>query len=164
LQVPNQVRKTVSGYRTRGLLRAAALLAVGASPLFASAASAAEGPTEIVDGTVGNVGNAPEIGVDATKPAADLLSGQAVKLPSSLPGGASAAKAPRVAAPAALQAPALPPLPVVGDALAPQARALPEVPGLPGVPALPIAPPLSAEQTPDLGSELGKLPAPVPLG
>ena len=43
----------MSGYRTRGLLRAAALLAVGTSPLLASAASAAEGPTEIVDGTVG---------------------------------------------------------------------------------------------------------------
>ena len=148
----------MSGYRTRGLLRAAALLAVGTSPLFASAASAAEGPTEIVDG---NVGNTPEVGVDATRPATDLLSGQAVKLPAPLPGGASEVKAPQVAAPAALKAPAAPQLPLVGDVLAPQARALPEVPGVPSVPVvpeLPVAPPVSVGEAPDLGSELGKLP------
>ncbi|MFE9750635.1 hypothetical protein ACFYOT_37500 [Saccharothrix saharensis] len=151
----------MSGYRTRGLLRAAALLVVGTSPLLASAASAAEGPTEIVDGTVGNVGNAPEVGTDATKPVTDLLSGQAVKLPAPLPGGASDVRAPQVAAPAALQLPAAPQLPVAADALAPQGRALPEVPGvpqLPGVPELPIAPAVSVGQAPDLGGELGKLP------
>ena len=150
----------MSGYRTRGLLRAAALLAVGTSPLFASAASAAEGPTEIVDGKIDSVGHAPEVGVDATKPATDLLSGQAVKLPAPLPGGASDVKAPRVAAPAGLKAPELPQLPLAGDVLAPQARALPELP------ALPIAPLVKGPaQMPDVTGELGKLPVPAaPLG
>ncbi|MCE6998808.1 hypothetical protein LZG04_29010 [Saccharothrix sp. S26] len=152
----------MSGYRTRGLLRAAALLAIGASPLLASAASAAEGPTEIVDGNIGNVGNAPEVDVDATKPVTELLSGEAVKLPAPLPGGTSEVTAPQVAAPAALQAPAAPQLPAAGDLLAPQARALPAIPGLPAVPELPVAPPVSTGQAPDLGGELGKLP--VPLG
>ncbi|MFI9008283.1 hypothetical protein ACIGNX_13745 [Actinosynnema sp. NPDC053489] len=148
----------MSGYRTRGLLRAAALLALGTSPLFASAASAAEGPTEIVDGNLGTIGNAPEVDVDATKPA-DLLGGQALKLPAPLPGGASEVTAPRVAAPAALKPPAAPALPLPADALAPQARALP------GLPALPIAPPISGpEQAPDLDGELDKLPVPSPLG
>ncbi|MFD0201472.1 MULTISPECIES: hypothetical protein [Saccharothrix] len=147
----------MSGNRTRGLLRAAALLAVGTSPLFASAASAAEGPTEIVDG---KIGNAPEVGTDATKPVTELLSGQAVKLPAPLPGGASEVKAPQVAAPAALKAPAAPQLPVAGDVLAPQPRTLP---GLPAVPELPLAPAVSVGQAPDLGGELGKLPLP-PLG
>ena len=150
----------MSGYRTRGLLRAAALLAVGTSPLLASAASATEGPTEIVDGTIGKIGNAPEIGLDATRPVTDLLSGQAVKLPAPLPGGTSDVKVPQVAAPAALQAPAAPQLPVAGDALAPQVRALPEIPGLP---ALPLAPPLSVGDAPDLTGELGKLPVPAPV-
>ncbi|XVS61404.1 hypothetical protein ACQPYE_24225 [Actinosynnema sp. CA-299493] len=149
----------MSGYRTRGLLRAAALLAVGTSPLLASAASAAEGPTEIVDGTIGKIGNAPEVGLDATRPVTDLLSGQAVKLPAPLPGGTSDVTAPTVAAPAALKAPAAPRLPFVGDVLAPQARALP------GVPELPVKPPISGpSEMPDLTGELGKLPVPTPLG
>ncbi|QQQ73823.1 hypothetical protein IOD16_21480 [Saccharothrix sp. 6-C] len=149
----------MSGYRTRGLLRAAALLAVGTSPLLASAASAAEGPTEIVDGTIAKIGNAPEVGLDATKPVTDLLSGQAVKLPAPLPGGTSDVTAPTVATPAALQAPAAPALPFVGDLLAPQARALP------ALPELPVKPPVSGpSEMPDLAGELGKLPVPMPLG
>ncbi|GAB2965676.1 hypothetical protein GCM10027184_12360 [Saccharothrix stipae] len=156
MQVPNQVRKTVSGYRTRGLLRAAALLAVGTSPLLASAASAAEAPTEIMDG---KIRNAPEVGLDVTKPATDLLSGQAVRLPAPLPGGTSEVTAPQVAAPAALKAPAAPGLPQADDVLAPQARALPAPPALPLVPP-PVAGPA---QGPDL-AELDKLPVPMPLG
>ncbi|MCC8243531.1 hypothetical protein [Saccharothrix luteola] len=147
----------MSGYRTRGLLRAAALLAVGASPLLASAASAAEGPTEIVDGTIGKIGNAPEVGLDATSPVTDLLSGQAVKLPAPLPGGTSDVMAPKVAAPAALKAPAAPGLPLVGNVLTPQDRALPELPELPVKPLI-----SGPAEAPDLAGELAKLP--VPLG
>ncbi|ONI85088.1 hypothetical protein ALI22I_32180 [Saccharothrix sp. ALI-22-I] len=147
----------MSGNRTRGLLRAAALLAVGTSPLLASAASAAEAPTDIVDG---KFGNAPEIGLDATKPATDLLSGQAVKLPAPLPaplpGSAPDIRAPQVAAPAAIEAPAAPSLPAVGDALAPQARTLPAAPALPGV-----QPPAVGPEAPAL-PDLGALPAQAP--
>ncbi|WP_158842016.1 hypothetical protein [Saccharothrix deserti] len=147
----------MSGNRTRGLLRAAALLAVGTTPLLASAASAAEAPTDIVDG---KIGNAPEV-VDAAKPATDLLNGQAVKLPAPLPaplpGSAPEVRAPQVAAPAGIKAPATPELPAVGDALAPQARALPAAPAVPG-----LQPPVAgAEQLPAL-PELGQLPVQAP--
>lgn len=156
MQVPNQVRKTVSRNRTRGLLRAAALLAVGTSPLLATAANAAETPTDIADG---KIGHAPEVGVDATKPATDLLSGQAVKLPAPLPGSTPDVKAPQVAAPAAVKAPATPKLSLVEDALAPQARTLTSAPELPG-----LAPALSTQQTPQTPAlpDLGALPVQAP--
>lgn len=145
----------MSGNRTRGLLRAAALLAVGTSPLFASAASAAEAPTDIVDGTIGH---APEVGVDTVRPAADLLGGQAVQLPAPLPGSAPDVRAPRVAAPAGLKLPAAPTLPAAGDLLAPQARSLPDSSVLPELKPVVKGP----EQLPDLAHELGKLPVQAP--
>lgn len=157
LQVPNQVRKTVSGNRTRGLLRAAALLAVGATPLLASAANAAEVPTDIADG---KFGSAPEVGLDAAKPVTDLLGGESVKLPVTLPGGASDVRAPQVAAPTAVQAPTVPQVPRVEDALAPQSRTLPEAPALPALAPLVSGP----AQTPDLTSQLGGLPVPAAPG
>lgn len=165
----------MSGNRTRGLLRAAALLAVGASPLLASAASAAEAPTDIVDGTIGH---APEVG-QAAKLATDLLSGQALKLPSPLSVGAGQVQAPKLAAPA-LTPPGVPAvpgvpgvpgvpavpgvpgvpqvgLPMVGDALAPQGRALPSVPAVP----LP-QPPVAVPQLPDVPPQVGALPVHAP--
>jgi hypothetical protein len=145
----------VSGNRTRGLLRAAAMLAVGTSPLFASAASAAEAPTDIVDGTIGH---APEVGVDAARPATDLLGGQAVQLPAPLPGSAPDVRAPRVAAPAGLKAPAAPQLPAVDGLLAPQAATLPDTSALPELRPVVKGP----EQMPDLARELGKLPVQAP--
>ncbi|WP_367128956.1 hypothetical protein [Saccharothrix sp. HUAS TT1] len=159
----------MSGNRTRGLLRAAALLAVGSSPLLASAASAAEAPTDIVDG---KFGNAPEVGADATKPVTDLLSGQAVKLPAPLPGVAQELRAPQVAAPAALQAPTVPGAPQLDGLLAPLGAAqlgaplgvAPQARALPETPALPLAPVVSGPaQAPGL-SDLGQLPLPAPLG
>ncbi|NUT48907.1 MAG: hypothetical protein HOV94_16610 [Saccharothrix sp.] len=142
----------------RGLLRAAALLAVGTSPLLASAASASEAPTEILDG---RLGSAPELGVDAARPVTDLLDGRPVKLPAPLPGGTSDIQVPHIAAPAELDLPAAPaPLPRVEELLSPQNRSLPETPQLPLV-----ASPLSGPQEmPDLAGQLGKLPLPSPLG
>jgi hypothetical protein len=162
LQVPNQVRKTVSGIRTRRLLRAAALLAVGASPLLPSAASAAEVPTDTLDSTIGH---APKVGGVVTEPAADLLSGQAVKLPPPVVNGSpefavpKASPAPNVAAVPGLPQAGLPELglPVVGDALSQQGRSLPAAPAVPQLP-----PPVTAQELPDLGPELEKLPVQVP--
>ncbi|MGW4111358.1 hypothetical protein ACWEFJ_10800 [Actinosynnema sp. NPDC004786] len=143
----------MSGNRTRGLLRAAALLAVGTSPLLASAASASEAPTDIMDG---KLGTAPEVGADAAKPVADVLGGQPVKLPAPLPGGTSDVQVPHVAAPAAVQAPAVPAVPQLDQALAGQPRALPATPELPL-----LAPPISGPaEAPDL-SDLSKLPLPL---
>lgn len=145
----------MSGNRTRGLLRAAALLAVGTSPLLASAANAAEAPTDVLNG---KLGHAPEVGEQVVKPVTDLLGGQAVQLPAPVPAVVPQVKAPRVAAPTEVGAPEVLELAVgqVGEVLAPQGRALtPEAlplraPAaenatgglpLPAVPALPLPAP-----------------------
>ncbi|MDQ2585315.1 hypothetical protein [Saccharothrix yanglingensis] len=143
----------MSGNRTRGLLRAAALLAAGASPLLASAANAAEAPLDVVDDTAGH---APSVGLDVAKPATDLLSGRAVMLPASAPAALPEVKAPHIAAPAGLQVPSAPNVPanaeaLAADALAPHARTMP-------APAAPLAPELrlvqsgTAQHIPDLGA------------
>ncbi|QFZ21896.1 hypothetical protein [Saccharothrix syringae] len=128
----------MSGNRTRGLLRAAALLAAGASPLLASAANAAEAPTDLVDG----VGYSPEVGEQVVTPRTDLLSGHSLQLPAPAAASMPETKAPQVAAPAGVGLPelaapgALPAVPAAPAA--PQERAL--TPGLaaPEAPALPV--------------------------
>ncbi|WP_447002953.1 hypothetical protein ACRAKI_24995 [Saccharothrix isguenensis] len=147
----------MSGNRTRGLLRAAALLAVGASPLLASTASAAEAPTDTLDSTIDQ---APKVGSVVTTPVTDLLSGRALKLPAPVASGSPEVHVPKVRS--APQVPAVPSvpqvgLPLVGDTLPPQGRALPPVPALP----LP-APPVAAPQLPDLAPDLGALPVQAP--
>ncbi|MBB5804188.1 hypothetical protein F4560_003956 [Saccharothrix ecbatanensis] len=153
----------MSGIRTRRLLRAAALLAVGASPLLASAASAAEAPTDSLDSTIGH---APKVGGVVTKPATDLLSGKAVKLPPPVVNGSQGINVPKAApAPNVPAVPGVPQaglsqlgLPVVGDALTGQGRSLPAAPVVPQLP-----PPVSAQELPDLRPELEKLPVRVPV-
>ncbi|MFC6088794.1 hypothetical protein Q5530_01975 [Saccharothrix sp. BKS2] len=137
----------MSGNRTRGLLRAAALLAVGTSPLLTSAANAAEAPTDLLDG---KVGHSPEVGQQVVTPAADLVPGQSVQLPAPVPAVVPPAKAPHVAAPAGIGLPDAPrptdPTGLTGGLLAPQARSLTpaeSAPGieLPAVPELPVKAP-----------------------
>ncbi|QTR03896.1 hypothetical protein J7S33_02375, partial [Saccharothrix algeriensis] len=60
----------MSAHRTRGLLRAAALLAVGTTPLLAGAASAAGQPLESLDGPLGD---AASVDADVSRSATDLL-------------------------------------------------------------------------------------------
>ncbi|XVV06798.1 hypothetical protein ACQPW3_16000 [Actinosynnema sp. CA-248983] len=72
----------MSAHRTRGILRAAALLAVGASPLMAGAGSATAQPLDLAEG---KVGEAPTANLDVTQQVTDLLEAQSVKLPTALP-------------------------------------------------------------------------------
>jgi hypothetical protein len=141
----------VSANRTRGLLRAAALLAVGASPLLVTAASAAEAPRDVIDDTVGG---APQL-VGSVSPATDLLSGKPVTLPAPLPDlGSQLPSLPQLdAAPKLPEAPAAPQLPQTPDT-----RALTALPNVPGVPAelpqvsqLPQVPQVPALPAPTLG-------------
>ncbi|WP_309115550.1 hypothetical protein [Saccharothrix sp.] len=72
----------MSAHRTRGILRAAALLAVGASPLMAGAGSATAQPSDLAEG---KLGEAPATNLDITQQVTDLLEAQSVKLPATLP-------------------------------------------------------------------------------
>ncbi len=138
----------MSAHRTRGILRAAALLAVGASPLLAGTASAAEAPLDHVDG---KLGAAPTADADRTKAATDLLSGQALKLPAPV-------KAPAAQLPQLPKLPGTPNVPGTSGALgtvdavtaltAPQERALPgvQVPLVPQVPGAPEVKPPAVQQ------------------
>ena len=65
--------------RPRGSLRAAALLAVGVSPLLAGVSAAAPAPS--LDGLEGKVGDAPELITKVADEAGKIASGQTVKLP-----------------------------------------------------------------------------------
>ncbi|WP_433272978.1 hypothetical protein ACQPZF_17835 [Actinosynnema sp. CS-041913] len=125
----------MSAHRTRGLLRAAVLLAVGASPLLVGAASATEQPLDVVDGKLPDV---PKVDSDAAKQVPDLLSGRALKLPvpplaplpavPGLPGASELPTAPQARdLPAGVQAPAAPELPGVLD-LQPPNLAKPALP------------------------------------
>jgi hypothetical protein len=104
-----------------------------------------------------------------TKPATDLLSGKAVKLPPPVVNGSPGINVPKAApAPNAPNVPAVPGvpqaalsqlgLPVVGDALTGQGRSLPAAPVVPQLP-----PPVAAQELPDLEPELEKLPLRVPM-
>jgi hypothetical protein len=73
------VRNTVFRTRPRGSLRAAALLAVGVSPLFAGVASAATAPS--VDGLEGVAGDAPELVTHPMGRNGEIASNRSVKLP-----------------------------------------------------------------------------------
>lgn len=68
----------MSALRPRGIFRAAAMLAVGVSPLLAGSASATEAPQ--VDSVTPKVGAPTELSV-ANLPAAEVIGGEAVKLP-----------------------------------------------------------------------------------
>ncbi|GGP67021.1 hypothetical protein [Saccharothrix coeruleofusca] len=68
----------MSALRPRGLFRAAAMLAVGVSPLLAGSASATEAPQ--VDSITPKIGDAPEVSVADLK-ADEVISGKTVKLP-----------------------------------------------------------------------------------
>ncbi|HEX6345959.1 hypothetical protein [Umezawaea sp.] len=65
--------------RPRGSLRAAALLAVGASPLLAGVAAAAPAPS--LDGLGGAIGQGPELTSAVTDQAGKIASGRSVGLP-----------------------------------------------------------------------------------
>jgi hypothetical protein len=65
--------------RPRGSLRAAALLAVGASPLLAGVAAAAPAPS--LDGLEGAIGAAPELTTTVAGQAGQIASGRSVALP-----------------------------------------------------------------------------------
>jgi len=97
----------VSRNRPRGLFRAAALLAVGVSPLLVGAASAA-GTAPSLDGVEGKLGNAPKLDASIVDQAGKIASGQTLKLPAPAPDlqAPAAPKAPEVKAPAAPAVPA----------------------------------------------------------
>ncbi|MBW4717594.1 hypothetical protein [Saccharothrix obliqua] len=71
----------MSAHRPRGLLRAAALLAVGASPLLVGAASAAEAPLDIAENQLGKTSN---VDVDVTKTITGAVPGKALPSPANL--------------------------------------------------------------------------------
>ncbi|WP_147455209.1 hypothetical protein [Saccharothrix australiensis] len=138
-------------HRTRALVRAAALLAAGASPLLFGAASAAQHPLDVVDGTLRaapEVGGATAPDVRVARPAPDplgrdLLGGEpvvreAVKLP--IPSPLPVAPEPPARS-VAVAAPEVRDLPVRAPA---QSRSALDVPALAPpaeqLPALPIPP------------------------
>ncbi|MEJ2852021.1 MULTISPECIES: hypothetical protein [unclassified Saccharothrix] len=130
----------MSAHRTRGILRAAALLAVGASPLMAGAASAAEAP----DLAEGKLGEAPKVDFDVTKQVTDLLDAKTVKLPVALPEAQAALETPKlpVEAPTAEEERSLTKgvaLPAAPSSITPPEIKLPNVqqPKLPDVPDVP---------------------------
>ncbi|MEU5696544.1 hypothetical protein [Actinosynnema sp. NPDC020468] len=153
----------MSPHRTRGLLRAAALLVVGASPLAAGAASA----TPLDHAVEPKLGSAPEVNLEAAKAATNLLDTRTVTLPrtEALTEGVTAV-VPQATAPQA-QLPQLPQLPQSAPLAqlphTPQARDL----GAPGLPVgnLPAVPGLGSVGIPELGA-LPALPAlpQLPLG
>ncbi|CAL9532905.1 hypothetical protein SUDANB95_04037 [Actinosynnema sp. ALI-1.44] len=135
----------MSAHRTRGILRAAALLAVGASPLMAGAGSAAAQPLDLPEG---KLGEAPKVDLDVTRQVTDLLGSETLKLPSSLPSSLPVALPEASAALKAAQAPAAAQergltdgvaLPSTPKAITPPEIKLPNVqkPVLPEVPELP---------------------------
>lgn len=152
--VPNQDGNIVSAHRTRGILRAAALLAAGAAPLLAGTASAAEAPLDTVGGKLGEA--TQRVDLDLTKPAADLVAGKKLQLPNPL--GAPVASAPQlphaglnsvVEAPLVGQLPLTPMMPTAPghEQAAPAARQLPGAPAVappevkkPALPGLPDSP------------------------
>ncbi|CCH30352.1 hypothetical protein ABZ816_17270 [Actinosynnema sp. NPDC047251] len=169
----------MSAHRTRGLLRAAALLAAGAAPLMAGTASAAEAPLDVVEGKVGEAAHRLDVGL--AKPATNLVAGQALKLPT--PAQSPVASAPQLPS-ADLPTGALPPvaqlpigqlpigqLPIgslpIGSQLplgSPEAQArevtAPAVAKLPGAPAVP-APTVNKPAVPGLPGGAGPVTLPV---
>ncbi|PRY40291.1 hypothetical protein [Umezawaea tangerina] len=145
--------------RPRGSLRAAALLAVGVSPLLAGAASAAAAPS--LDGVNGNVGDAPELKSTVSDQTGKIASGKTVKLPAP----AALPQAPQVPnTPQVPQAPdpshALP----VSEPAAPALPAAAEERALPAAPAVPSADHLPVNQLPvNQLDELPSLPVVGPL-
>ncbi|NUT96837.1 MAG: hypothetical protein HOY78_32920 [Saccharothrix sp.] len=146
----------MSAHRTRGILRAAALLAVGASPLMAGAASAAEQPLELAEG---KLGEAPKVDHDVTRPVTDLLDGKTLKLPVALPEAQAALGTPKLPVEAPVPAPAVEEersltngvaLPATPKAITPPEIKLPNVqqPKLPEVPQVPDLgkPPVDASE------------------
>ncbi|MBB5954238.1 hypothetical protein FHS29_000808 [Saccharothrix tamanrassetensis] len=117
----------MSAHRTRGILRAAALLAAGATPLLVGSASAAQQPLDVVEGSLSD---APKTSLELTKSATDLLGDQAVRLP--LPVRDQVAVEAQL--PAVADLPASPEVPSVPKARdLPQDAKLPVVAQLPGV-------------------------------
>ncbi|MEO6087380.1 MAG: hypothetical protein ABIQ18_30130 [Umezawaea sp.] len=151
--------------RPRGSLRAAALLAVGVSPLLAGVSAAAPAPS--LDGLKGKVGDAPELNTTVTDQAGKIASGKTVKLPTpaALPQAPGALQQPAPQLPDAAHAlPGAPALPVPAEA---EERALPAAPALPAVNQLPVNQlPIgqlpSIDQLPVQLSQVGNLPIALP--
>ncbi|MCS7483215.1 hypothetical protein ACFFQW_35775 [Umezawaea endophytica] len=151
--------------RPRGSLRAAALLAVGASPLLAGVAAAAPAPS--LDGLEGAIGAAPELTSTVAGQAGQVASGRSVKLPAPTDvqdSSVARQPAPQLPDPSqALPNVSTPVLPGFGQ---PQGRSLP------GASSLPIGDQLQLNQLPlnqlpstgelPLVSQLGNLPVALP--
>jgi hypothetical protein len=117
--------------RPRGSLRAAALLAVGVSPLLAGVSAAAPAPS--LDGLEDVIGDAAELNATVADQAGKIASGKTVKLPTpaALPETAGALRKPAPQLPPVARA--LPPESAVPALAESQGRALPVVPQLPVV-------------------------------
>lgn len=146
--------------RPRGSLRAAALLAVGASPLLAGVAAAAPAPS--LDGLEGAISAAPELTSNVAGQAGQIASGRSLALPKPADvQGSNVLQQPAPHVPDPSHA-----LPSVSGAAVP---AVPAVLGesqgraLPGASSLPIGNALQLNQLP-----LNQLPSagdlPLPLG
>jgi len=152
--------------RPRGSLRAAALLAVGASPLLAGVAAAAPAPS--LDGLEGAIGAAPELTSNVAGQAGQIASGRSLALPAPTDvRDSTVAKQPAPHVPDPSHA-----LPSVSGAAVPTVPTVPAVPpvlggaqerALPGASSLPIGNALQLNQLP-----LNQLPSagdlPLPLG
>ncbi len=138
--------------RPRGSLRAAALLAVGASPLLAGVATAAPAPS--LDG-LGDLVGAPELNTNLVDRSGDIASNRSVRLP--------ATPAPPLVADAAHALPGLPATPALPGFA--EERALPAAAALPLVDQLPLNQ-LPINQLPsidELPIQLGQGGLPIPL-
>jgi hypothetical protein len=151
--------------RPRGSLRAAALLAVGVSPLLAGVSAAAPAPS--LDGLSGKIGDAPELNTNVADQTGKIASGKTVKLPApaALPQAPGALQQPAPQLPDAAHAlPGAPSVPVPADS---EERALPAAPALPSVNTLPVNQ-LPLSQLPSLDelpvqlSQVGGLPVGLP--
>lgn len=151
--------------RPRGSLRAAALLAVGVSPLLAGVSAAAPAPS--LDGLQGKVGDSPELNTNVADQAGTIASGKTVKLPApaALPQVPGAVQQPAPQLPEAAHAlPGAPSVPVPADS---GERALPAAPAVPSVNKLPVNE-LPVGQLPSIDelpvqlSQVGDLPVSLP--
>jgi hypothetical protein len=152
--------------RPRGSLRAAALLAVGVSPLLAGVSAAAPAPS--LDGLEGKVGDAPELNTNVADQTGKIASGKTVKLPApaALPQAPGALQQPAPQLPDAAHAlPGAPSVPVVpADS---EERAFPAAPAVPSVNQLPVNQ-LPVDQLPSIDelpvqlSQVGDLPVALP--
>jgi hypothetical protein len=167
------VRNTVFRTRPRGSLRAAALLAVGVSPLLAGVSAAAPAPS--LDGLGGKVGDAPELNTKVADQTGKIASGKTVKLPSpaALPEAPAALQQPAPQLPEAAHA--LPGAPSVPVAPAAEERAFPAAPAAPALPSvnqlpvnqlpvnqLPVNQLPSIDELPVQLSQVGDLPIALP--